>query len=423
MIHPEPGEMLVRGVALYLPILVTIALALHRRPGRARITAAVLATAWNIPALLALNVIAVATDWWSFGVTSAAVAGVPADLWIGWALLWGAVPILATTSRLVLAAAALIAVDLVLMPLGAPVVTLHSTWLVGEAVAVATCLVPGLLLGRWTDRHEHVQRRAALQVVAFSGSLFFVLPSLAFTVTGESWAPLLQRPRWSLVLVGLAVAPVAAAAVQAVREFAEYGGTPVPLDPPTGLVTTGPYAYVANPMQLSATILLATWGLLLASAAVVAAAAMGAAFSAGIAAWTEDAELAERAGAGWRTYRRQVRLWLPCWRSDVHPPAVVYAATGCKPCSAVGNFIARQRPTALDVVPAEESPQPLERITYRSGDHTSVGVAAIGRSLEHVNLAWAAASWIARLPGVEQMLQLITDAIGGEPRAVRPASD
>jgi protein-S-isoprenylcysteine O-methyltransferase Ste14 len=73
-------------------------------------------------------------------------------------------------------------------------------------------------------------------------------------------------------------------ALQSVREFTAHGGTPMPLDPPTALVTSGPYAYVGNPMQLGATIVVAIWGVLLTSLAVVAAAAVSAAFSAGIAA-------------------------------------------------------------------------------------------------------------------------------------------
>jgi hypothetical protein len=51
---------------------------------------------------------------------------------------------------------------------------------------------------------------------------------------------------------------------------------------------------------------------------VVAAAGMAAAFSAGVAAWQEEAELDRRFGAAWRHYRRHVRRWLPSWR---RPPA------------------------------------------------------------------------------------------------------
>lgn len=416
MIRPDASEILVRAASLYLPIMLAIASVLQVRPSRRIVAGALLATAWNVPALLAVNLLAVRAGWWTFDVRTASVGGVPADLWLGWALLWGAVPVLAAGGRLFVTGMALVALDLVLMPLAEPVLVLGEAWLVGEAVAVASCLVPGLLLGRWTAAGAHVNARAGLQLVTFGGLLLFVLPSLIFTVTGESWTPLLQRPRWQFVLAALALAPAAALAVQAVREFAANGGTPVPLDPPTRLVTTGPYAYVANPMQLGGTVVLAGWGLLLTSPAVVAAAAMAAAFSAGLAAWTEDRDLAERFDA-WNTYRGGVRLWLPRWRpAVVAETAVVHVASTCGPCTDVGRFIAGRRGIGLAVEPAEQCGRPLRRITYVCGPVRASGVAAIGRSLEHVNLAWAVASWVARLPVLGQLLQLITDAVGGDPR-------
>jgi len=349
----EPSALLVRATALYLPILLVAALTLHRRPDRRQVAGAVLATAWNLVALLAVNLVAVRAGWWSFGTEVASVGGVPADLWVGWALLWGAAPILASTSRLAVVAGALFVADLVLMPLADPVVVLGADWLVGEGLAVAVGLVPGLALGRWTARGEQVHLRSALQVVAFTGLLAFVLPSLIFTITGDGWAPLLERPRWQLVLAGVVLAPVGATAIQAVREFAAHGGTPVPLDPPTALVTGGPYAYVANPMQLAGTILLAAWGLVLASPAVVAAAVMGAAFSAGLAAWSEERELDGRFGGAWGAYRRHVRLWWPSWRPAAPVAAVVYVAASCDPCCEVARFLARRRPRGLEVRPAE----------------------------------------------------------------------
>jgi protein-S-isoprenylcysteine O-methyltransferase Ste14 len=418
VIDPAASELLVRGTALYLPIVLVAVLALHARPDRRRVAGTLLATAWNLPALLALNLVAVHAGWWTFGSSSAAVAGVPADLWVGWALLWGAVPLLATTSRLVLAGIVLVTFDLVLMPLAEPVVDLGPHWLLGEALAAATCLVPGLLLGRWTAEDHHVGRRVVLQVIGFAGLVFFVVPSLVFEATGGSWAPLPARPRWHFLMAGFLLAPVGAMALQAVRAFSAHGGTPVPLDPPKALVTTGPYAYVANPMQLAGSLLLAGWGILLGSLAVVAAAAVAAAFSAGLAAWSEDRDLVERFGDGWRGYRRAVRVWWPRWRPAVSEPATVYVAATCRPCSEVGRFLAGRHPLGLDVRPAETCPFPLARITYVQGSSQATGIGAIGRSLEHANLAWAVLSWMGRLPGVEQLLLLISDVVIGRPGAI-----
>ena len=272
------------------------------------------------------------------------------------------------------------AADLVLMPLAEPAVVLGGSWLVGEAVAVAVALVPGLVLGRWTAVPRRPGGRAALQVVAFTGLLFFVLPALVFEVAGAGWGPLLDRPRWHLVAAAVVLAPAAATALQAVREFATAGGTPFPLDPPTRLVTTGPYAYVANPMQLGATILLAAWGVLLASPEIVAAAAMGAVFSAGLATWSERADLTARFGDGWHRYRRRVRPWLPRRRPAVTEPGAIHVATTCGPCAEVGRFLATRRTVGLTLTPAEACATPCAASpTTRAGAATGASPPSDGR--------------------------------------------
>lgn len=421
MITMQSSEALVRAAALYLPIAGILVLVVLRPPSRRRVAGALLATVWNLVALLAVNLVAARLGWWSFQAEAATVAGIPADLWLGWALLWGAVPLLATTSRLPLVVLGLVAADLVLMPLAQPVVLLDRLWLVGEVLAVVAALVPGLLLGRWTARAEHLGGRVALQVAAFTGLVFFVLPAVIFEIAGGGWAPLLGRSRGQLVLAAVVLAPVGATALQAVREFAAHGGTPLPLDPPRALVSTGPYAYVANPMQLSASILLAAWGVVLASPAVVAASAMGIVFSAGIAGWSEHRELCARFGPSWPEYRADVRLWLPRWRPAAGERATVYVARTCEPCSEVGGFLARRHGVGVEVRPAEGSPVPLERVTYQRTGRTATGVAAILHTLEHVHLGWAVLSWIGRLPLVSALVQLIADAVGGEPRALAPS--
>jgi protein-S-isoprenylcysteine O-methyltransferase Ste14 len=417
-VKPPTSELLVRGAALYLPITIAVALAVYRRPDRRRVAGAVVAVAWNLAALLVLNVLAQHFGWWTFSTTTAAVGGTPADLWIGWALLWGAVPLLIHSERLLLIGVALFAADLVMMPLAAPVVSLQSTWLIGELLCLATCLAPGLLLGHWTARNSHVRWRATLQIVAFAGLLLFVLPTLIFTITGEDWTALIRRPRWHFLLAALIAAPAGAMALQAVREFAIAGnGTPVPLDPPRRLVVTGPYAYVANPMQLGGTFILAEWGILIGSLAVVAAAVMAALFSAGVAAWTEGGELSQRFGPDWTRYRAEVRVWLPSWRPYTDTTATVFVGSTCEPCSDVGRFLSRRQPQGLEIAAAELSPDELTRITYRAdGVGTETGLAAIGRSLEHVNLAWSISSWIIRLPLIQPVLQLVADAVGADPR-------
>jgi protein-S-isoprenylcysteine O-methyltransferase Ste14 len=367
--------LLVWAAALYLPVMVVIALAVHARPDRRRVAGALLATCWAAAALLAVNLAAGPLGWWQFMGDTVTVGGVPAELWVGWALLWGAVPILATTrpAGLATAGGALVAADLALMPLAEPVVALGPTWLAGEAVAVVTALVPGLLLGSWTATGTRLAGRVLLQVVAFTAWAFFVLVSLIFTVTGESWDPLLERPRWHFVAAAVLLALVGAMTLQAVREFAAHGGTPVPLDPPKRLVTTGPYAYLANPMQLGGTILLAVWGVLLESAAVVAAAAAGAALSAGLFAWHEEHELADRFGDAWHAYRKQARLMSPAGgpRPARRPPS-----TSPRPATSAARS-ATSWPAAAP--PGWRSTRPSRAPTRCAGSPTTARKTATGR--------------------------------------------
>ena len=417
MIRSANGELVVRAAGLYLPVVAGLLLAAWRRPDRRRATGALLATVWNLVALLAVNLLAVQVGWWSFFGGGPAVSGIPADLWLGWAVLWGAVPVLAAPRWPAVVGAALVVLDLLLMPLAGPVLVLHGTWLVGEAVAVATCLIPGLALGRWTANGDHLTARVTLQATAFAVLLLLVLPALVLEATGGSWAPLLDRPRWQFVVAALLLAPPAAMALQAVAELAFHGGTPVPLDPPARLASTGPYAYVANPMQLGATVVLAGWGVLLGSLPVVLGAAVAGAFSAGFASWNEDGDLAARFGDDWRRYRASVRLWLPRLRPAPGPAAVLYVDAGCGPCSDVGAFVTRRRPAGLVVAPAATCPEPLRRIAYRTEAGRRLdGVAALAGALEHTHLGWAVACWIARLPGFVHVLQLVTDVVGGGPR-------
>ncbi|MFQ5740706.1 MAG: hypothetical protein ACE5JX_17015 [Acidobacteriota bacterium] len=82
----------------------------------------------------------------------------------------------------------------------------------------------------------------------------------------------------------------------------------------------------------------------------------------------------------------------------------------------LGVLLTRGRPLGLLFKAAEEHPtRRLSRLTYdpRDGSGEEEGVAALGRALEHLNLGWAAAGSLLRLPLLNPLLQLIADAVGG----------
>jgi protein-S-isoprenylcysteine O-methyltransferase Ste14 len=445
---------LIRVAALYGALCATGIAWLVWPPTRRERAAAFLATAWNMPTLLLVHGAAMRFGWWTYNAADATLAGFPVDLFIGWVVLWGALPALATRRLpMPVIVVAAVALDLVAMPQLSPVVNLGDTWLVGEAVAIAICLVPAQLLAAWTRLDVRVRHRAFLQVLAFAGIALGVLPQIILQESGGSWNPLFARPRWMTALFLQGIIAVALLGVSAVQEFAvRGGGTPVPFDPPKRLVSTGPYAYVRNPMQLSASMVLIGWGAMLASWWVVAAGVMAVIYGAGFATGDERGDLERRLGDAWRLYARRVRQWLPRWRpvdpgdmaSDLlalgsvsgaegaapSARATLYVAEECGPCSEVRAWFARRSPVGLDIVAAEHHPSRcLTRITYDPGDGSgdSEGVAAIGRALEHLHLGCALLGMFVRLPGIRETIQLVTDASGGGPRRVpryceRPAS-
>jgi protein-S-isoprenylcysteine O-methyltransferase Ste14 len=419
-------HLIVRAGALYLPIAMLLAAVAVRRPDRRALTGALLAFSLCLPALLLLHVVAIDAGWWSFDVDGGVLLGFPVDLWLAWALLWGPIPSIAfPRTPLAIVVLAALAFDLVLMPMGAPVIALGDAWLSGEALGFALCLVPAQLLARWTAEDRRLIGRALLQVAAFSGLVGFLLPVVAIEGSGSAWVNPLTYPRWTLsVLIQLLAVP-ALVGLSAVQEFVTRGhGTPVPYDPPRRLVSTGIYAYVANPMQLSAVVLLVLLGVVLQNPWVAVAGVVAHIYSVGIAGWDEGSDLRERFGDAWHGYRQRVRQWVPRWRpwyEDAEPIAVLYVSDECGMCREVAAWFRQRGARGLAIVAAEDHPsKTLTRITYESRDglYEARGMVAIARALEHVHFGWAMIGFAIRMPIVSAFVQLVADASGAEPRPV-----
>lgn len=422
--------LLIRTIGLFLPITALWLLWIWRKPGRGIATGALLACLWNVPTLLLLHSLAMHFDWWRFGVEGGLFLRIPVDLYLGWVLMWGAVPTLAFPRlNLALVVVIMLAIDFIVMPASAPVVQLSPHWLMGEALGLGICLVPARLLARWTANSRYLAARVTLLALGYMGLTFWVLPALILELTNGSWRSLIERPLWinSLGLQLLAVPAIPG--LSAVQEFAARGGgTPIPFDSPKRLVTSGVYAYLSNPMQLSTSLTLIGWGILLESAWVAGAGVVALIFFAGLAAWNEGGEMKERYPEAWNSYRANVRPWWPRWR-PCYPRGKVahsfqprlYVAESCPPCSALGRWLIRRGPIGLTLIPAEDHPsRDLLRLTYdpRDGTPSEEGVAAFARALEHIHLGWAFVGWTMRLPLVEPLSQLLVDAVGGGPRQI-----
>ncbi|AGL17408.1 methyltransferase [Actinoplanes sp. N902-109] len=402
---------LARYLSLGAPALAVLAAG---RLDRRAIPGAALAFAWAMTGIAALHEPATRCTWYSFAPVDGAYRGMPVDLWLGWALLWGPLPVLLRRRvPLIVPLGLLLWTDAIAMPALHSLVRLGPHWLIGELLGLTVVALPAQLLGRWTADRRRLRERALLQVVLFAGLSLWLLPSIAFTLGDGGWDRLTALRPSTLFLLAQAALLLATPAVAAVREFVvRGGGTPFPWDPPVRLVTSGPYAYVANPMQVSAILLVLLLAAVTTSRTLAAGALLAVAFAAAVAAPHETTDLSLRYGASWRTYRRHVRDWIP----RPHPLPTgdeLWLDEDCGPCSVLSRFFRRR---GLPVRAAADSPVLLWRARYREDD----GVRAVARALEQAGLGWAYAGWVLQLPLLDRLAQIVVDALIAPPHPAGP---
>jgi protein-S-isoprenylcysteine O-methyltransferase Ste14 len=401
------------SVVLSLPPLLWLWLRLARREA----AAALLASGWALPAAVLGGLVSV-----HFGAVTfpaPVILGTPPDLLLGRMLLGGFVAALYFPSISILRLYGFaLASDLACTSLAGGVFTIR--YLPVHILVVAFYLIPAHLFARWTRENRRLATRAALHVVFHAGLLLGVLPVLIVTCAGGNWnAPFARASFVNKFYLQLLMVP-AVVLISSVQEFVRRGrGTPAPADPPRLLVTSGTYAYVANPMQLGKFLVVAGWGLFWSNSWLLAAAFLGLLYSVCIASPREDCEMTQRFPHAWRHYRHHVRRWWPRWKPyyfvDVSQartqPARLYLRLECQPCRELAEWI-RRRATGLLLRPIEDDPAPT-RITYDPGDGCSpeYGVVALARALEHINLAWALIGWMLRLPGIAWLAQCVADSL------------
>jgi protein-S-isoprenylcysteine O-methyltransferase Ste14 len=415
-----------RAAAIYVPLAAAIiARLLYGRQPR-QFAACLLSVLWTTPSLLLLQRWNECAGWWSFAAGSEVVfRGMPMELFLGWIVLWGLVPQLAFPRiGIPWCAVMMVALDCIVMPMCSSAISLKAQWLVGEAAAAGLVLVPALCIGQWTRENRHLRRRAALQIVTAGMLFLFLVPEIIFALRpGTGWGPLLSLSPWARQVDLQTILLFALPGIAAVMEFSGRGiGTPIPYDPPQRLVTSGIYRYCANPMQLSCAWVMVAWAGMLRSGWMLGAACVSIAYSAGIATWDEQQDLSRRFGSEWRDYRSAVGNWWPRWRPYHRgPPARIYIARSCGPCSEVRSWLEARSPLGLQMIDAETLPAgSIQRMRYDPGDGSGPvdGVRAMGRALEHLHLGWAWCGAAVRLPGVWQLAQFFLDAAGLGPRII-----
>jgi protein-S-isoprenylcysteine O-methyltransferase Ste14 len=155
--------------------------------------------------------------------------------------------------------------------------------------------------------------RTSIQIVCFWGFFLVVAP----------WFLCALEQRWNLrypplsssvvTIVGwILLATMSLLGLWAAKEMVFQGrGTPLPSDTARLLVTTGPYAFVRNPMAVAGILQGVGVGLIGGSWLVVAYALTGSIVWNTLARPYEEADMADRFGPAFEDYRARVRCWIP----------------------------------------------------------------------------------------------------------------
>ena len=369
---------------------------------RRRAGGAVAALCFEVSATLALDLLASRLGWWrSDGPLLLVATPLPR---LGATLAFAVLASALARAPLLLAVVASAALDALV--LRATAGTLGEGWILGRALAILAGHVPALLVVRWTEAGTRTLGRAALLFLAFP-----VLPVLVVLVASPS--PRALAP-WTLGGAALLIFLLWGA----IFELATRGGgTQFPLDPTRRLVTSGLFAYVANPMQVGATLLAFALALVLEDARLAAVGLAAAVTGIGCAGWDEDRALVARFGPLARAYRSAVPAWLPR-RLPFHAsrsPAPVFAGARAArlvlpPGSAAERFFSR-RPSGLELAQGAGA-------RYEDGEHADEGLLALVRALDHLGLAWALLGALLRAP---LSLRREAGSAGADPCSPRPA--
>lgn len=333
-----------------------------RRAAVAERKAALVAAGVQLVLAIGLDAAGQAAGLWRYVVSDGLLLGVPLDLHLSWALLWGLLfalwaprPASAARRYAVVWWMATLTYDALLAPRAQSLVVRGAglSWLVGDAVMISILLLTALWVQRAVLRSgEALVRgplaagelaslragaawRAGLYLAAFGAIAFGLLPYLILTLTGQhAWPLPPQSPVLrTLLLTGSGLCLLWP--LWAVREFVRAGGTPLPFDPPLSLVVGGPYAFVRNPMQVGAIAALLGMAAVYRSGWLVVYAADLVLMSQLLFLPQEEAELRRRFGPPYERYCAAVRCWLPRllpYRDPDEPPLRIGYDADCPAC-------------------------------------------------------------------------------------------
>jgi protein-S-isoprenylcysteine O-methyltransferase Ste14 len=151
--------------------------------------------------------------------------------------------------------------------------------------------------------------KTLLQTAAFWSSLLIALPVVVSRVERSIGVPQFEPRRALAVVVFVGFGAMALSSSYTMARIGQ--GTPLPLDTARELVIAGFYRHIRNPMAVAGLTQGAATGLWLGSYSVFGYVIAGAVFWNVAVRPVEEADLAERFGAEYETYRAAVRCWIP----------------------------------------------------------------------------------------------------------------
>ncbi|WP_106745669.1 methyltransferase family protein [Yoonia maritima] len=383
---PESWMLALRWLLLLGPVcLALVMVRLRHLTHRAQI-AGLFAFLYGVAMVFVTHSFAVWMGWWHYGWDALMVNALPADIILGGAILFGpglyfSFP---KTRPLMICLPIILGLHGTIFSSLEPLVFAGHHWFLGVLFVFATAHLPAIYLAKWTEADTHLSYRCTLLAIMTGGMIFALLPSLIMLAMGGTW-DIFVKPVWMTCLVMFALSVSSLIGLSANQTLClQGGGTPIPLDPTIRLVTTGLYAYVSNPMQLSAALGWVILGLFLQNIWIMAASLMAWVFVQGMVRWHHRHDLLKRFPTGWPEYKKNVPEWIPRWQ-----PWTTTAATLTLSDASRSHHWVASRLGAIDSLDVQWSDHRTACYDNPDNVYGFRGTCAIAAAFVHVNFAYA----------------------------------
>lgn len=378
---------LLRWMLFLVPLFAVMILGWKKRSSYRTLVGTLFAFLYGVGTIFITHQIAIYFGWWTYGGDVLMLMGLPVDIWLGGALLFGPVLNLAfpRTAPIYLVLPIIIGLHGTVFLSLEPLVYAGRGWFFGTLFVFMVAHLPAIYLARWTSEDRLLPLRASLLAFGFGFLAFAVLPSVVMTAMAGAWQ-LSSIPVWR-ALIGLPILGICfVMGLAAVQMFVVHGeGTPIPLDNTKRLVRTGIYAYLVNPMQLCSAAAWVAIGFIIGNIWVASSALMAWVFVVGMVRWHHRHDLLVRFPDGWPEYRANVSEWKPRWRPWIPEPATLTYNPSNKNHIKFVEFLQARNAIALSYNKASE-----EKISYQEPKETQIfmGVSATAKAINHINFFW-----------------------------------